>query len=52
VTCAECGTQAQVPFKPIEGRQVFCQPCYKARKGTATPAEADANEQKDEGIIE
>jgi CxxC-x17-CxxC domain-containing protein len=31
VTCQECGTAAQVPFKPIEGRDVFCQPCYRAR---------------------
>ncbi len=35
VTCQECGTQAEVPFKPIDGRQIFCQPCYRARKGTA-----------------
>jgi CxxC-x17-CxxC domain-containing protein len=34
ITCAECGTQSQVPFKPLEGRQVFCQACYRARKGT------------------
>jgi len=38
VTCKECGTAAQVPFKPIEGRDVFCQPCYRARRGVAAPA--------------
>jgi CxxC-x17-CxxC domain-containing protein len=32
ITCSTCGAQAQVPFKPIEGRDVFCQPCYRARK--------------------
>lgn len=32
VTCITCGTAAQVPFKPIEGRDVFCQPCYRARR--------------------
>ena len=37
VTCIECGTGAQVPFKPIEGRDVFCQPCYRARRGIAAP---------------
>ena len=37
VTCQECGTAAQVPFKPIEGRDVFCQPCYRARRGIAAP---------------
>jgi CxxC-x17-CxxC domain-containing protein len=37
VTCIQCGTAAQVPFKPIEGRDVFCQPCYRARRGTSGP---------------
>jgi CxxC-x17-CxxC domain-containing protein len=37
VTCQECGTAAQVPFKPIEGRDVFCQPCYRARRGIVAP---------------
>jgi CxxC-x17-CxxC domain-containing protein len=37
VTCIECGTAAQVPFKPIEGRDVFCQPCYRARRGIVAP---------------
>jgi hypothetical protein len=42
-----------VPFKPLEGRQVFCQPCYKARKGpTATPETADAKDDSDTGIVE
>jgi CxxC-x17-CxxC domain-containing protein len=43
VTCIECGTAAQVPFKPIEGREVFCQPCYRARRGVAAPAVASAD---------
>jgi CxxC-x17-CxxC domain-containing protein len=37
VTCIECGTAAQVPFKPIDGRDVFCQPCYRARRGIVAP---------------
>jgi CxxC-x17-CxxC domain-containing protein len=53
VTCAECGASAQVPFKPLEGRQVFCQPCYKARKGTtAAPEAAPAGDDSDTGIVE
>jgi CxxC-x17-CxxC domain-containing protein len=54
ITCAECGIAAQVPFKPLEGRQVFCQPCYKARKApAATPtAEGDASSEADNGIVE
>ena len=33
ITCSECGTTAQVPFRPLEGRQVYCQACYRVRKG-------------------
>jgi CxxC-x17-CxxC domain-containing protein len=52
ITCAECGTPAQVPFKPLEGRQVFCQPCYRARKGTPAAEEAATNADTDAGIVE
>jgi CxxC-x17-CxxC domain-containing protein len=51
ITCAECGTPAQVPFKPLEGRQVFCQPCYRARKGAGAPPDSSALE-SDNGIVE
>ena len=33
VTCSECGAQTQVPFKPAEGRPVFCKDCYMKKKG-------------------
>jgi CxxC-x17-CxxC domain-containing protein len=52
ITCAECGAQAQVPFKPLEGRQVFCQPCYRARKGTPEVADAAVTTDSDNGIVE
>lgn len=29
VVCSKCGVATQVPFKPIEGRDVFCRDCYK-----------------------
>src|SRR5262245_23950540 len=32
ITCDACGTNAEVPFRPAEGREVFCQACYRARK--------------------
>ncbi len=35
ITCASCKAHAQVPFKPLEGREVFCQACYRARRGVA-----------------
>lgn len=27
--CSKCGAQTQVPFKPIEGKEVFCRDCFK-----------------------
>jgi len=32
ITCDACGANALVPFKPAEGRDVFCPTCYRARK--------------------
>ena len=34
-TCSECGVQTQVPFKPDEGRPVFCKDCYMKKKNTS-----------------
>lgn len=30
--CAECGTTTTVPFKPTEGRPVYCRDCFRARR--------------------
>ncbi|MBK8259695.1 MAG: zinc-ribbon domain containing protein [Polyangiaceae bacterium] len=32
ITCAQCGVAAEVPFKPIEGREILCRDCYRAKK--------------------
>jgi CxxC-x17-CxxC domain-containing protein len=32
VTCAQCGQQARVPFQPREGRPVYCDACFEARR--------------------
>lgn len=32
VTCSDCGQQTQVPFKPTEGRPVYCRECYAKHK--------------------
>ena len=29
VKCAICGTDAQVPFLPTQGRPVYCQDCFQ-----------------------
>ena len=31
-TCSECGAETKVPFKPIEGRPVYCRDCYAKHK--------------------
>lgn len=28
-TCADCGKDCEVPFKPTEGRPVYCRDCYR-----------------------
>ncbi|MEK6900755.1 MAG: CxxC-x17-CxxC domain-containing protein [Nanoarchaeota archaeon] len=28
-TCADCGAECNVPFKPTEGRPVYCRDCYQ-----------------------
>ena len=27
--CADCGKKCEVPFKPTEGRPVYCRDCYR-----------------------
>lgn len=31
-TCSECGAGCKVPFKPTEGKPVYCRECYQKRK--------------------
>ena len=31
-TCADCGNECEVPFKPKEGRPVYCKECYVKHK--------------------
>jgi CxxC-x17-CxxC domain-containing protein len=31
-TCSECGKECEVPFKPTEGRPVFCRDCFMKKK--------------------
>jgi CxxC-x17-CxxC domain-containing protein len=30
--CADCGKECEVPFKPIEGRSVYCRECYSKHR--------------------
>jgi len=31
-TCADCGKECEVPFKPTEGRPVYCRECYQKHR--------------------
>ena len=46
--CAECGKKCEVPFKPTEGRDVFCKDCFMKRKGLEPKEEFKDEESKDE----
>jgi CxxC-x17-CxxC domain-containing protein len=28
-TCSDCGQECEVPFKPTQGRPVYCRDCFK-----------------------
>ena len=47
ITCAECGKEAEVPFKPREGTPVLCKECYLKKKGI-TPRKEEPQEEKEE----
>ncbi len=31
-TCSECGNECEVPFKPVDGRPVRCNKCFKSSR--------------------
>ena len=32
IVCSDCGKEDEVPFKPTEGKPVYCRECYKKHK--------------------
>jgi CxxC-x17-CxxC domain-containing protein len=32
IKCSDCGNESEVPFKPTEGRPVYCQECFQKHK--------------------
>ncbi|MEW5897159.1 MAG: CxxC-x17-CxxC domain-containing protein [Nanoarchaeota archaeon] len=30
--CSDCGQECEVPFKPTEGKPVYCKECYSKRR--------------------
>ena len=37
-TCSQCGKDTTVPFKPTQGRPVYCRECFQQRRVSAAPA--------------
>ena len=35
-TCSGCGKETTVPFKPTQGRPVFCRECFQQRRTAAS----------------
>jgi CxxC-x17-CxxC domain-containing protein len=36
--CSQCGKETTVPFKPTQGRPVYCRECFQQRRAAGTPA--------------
>jgi len=34
--CSQCGKETTVPFRPTQGRPVFCRECFQQRKTEAS----------------
>ncbi len=32
-TCSSCGKEAKVPFRPTNGKPVYCSDCFRAQRG-------------------
>ncbi len=45
VICAECKKECEVPFKPVEGRAVYCKTCYSARRKNNAPVKLPDREE-------
>ena len=41
-TCSQCGKQTTVPFKPTQGRPVFCRECFLQRRSAAASGGVDS----------
>jgi CxxC-x17-CxxC domain-containing protein len=37
-TCSQCGKETTVPFRPTQGRPVYCRECFQQRRSAGAPA--------------
>jgi CxxC-x17-CxxC domain-containing protein len=42
-TCSNCGKETTVPFKPTQGRPVYCRECFQGKRGTSASAAGAAS---------
>jgi CxxC-x17-CxxC domain-containing protein len=36
-TCSQCGKETTVPFRPTQGRPVYCRECFQQRRSMGQP---------------
>jgi CxxC-x17-CxxC domain-containing protein len=47
--CEKCGNDCEVPFKPTNGKPVYCRDCFKKGGDSAPPRRGYDNRSSDEG---
>ncbi len=48
-TCAECGSSCEVPFRPVDGRPVYCANCFQSKRETGGDRGGDRFPRRDFG---
>ena len=48
-TCGDCGANCEVPFRPTEGKPVYCKDCFAKRGGRDARNDGDKFPRKDFG---
>jgi CxxC-x17-CxxC domain-containing protein len=48
--CSACGVETTVPFKPTQGRPVFCRSCFQTKRVPSAVAEVAGLEQPMSGL--
>ena len=50
-TCADCGKETMVPFKPDPSKPVYCRECYAKRRGDFGGRERHARPERANSMI-
>lgn len=45
-TCQECGSSCEVPFRPTEGKPIFCSDCFRGNDSANKPMKSKDNYQE------